>query len=217
MFLKTTMMLPVVTLFAVTAAAFGGATAASAETVTSAQPAQQPDREKLQTLLITSQDLQAVTQVPWTAGKIVVTGVTGPAGTTEPSGCTALDKAVLAQNTGLIDSGVQPFRTSAGDIVEQVVVWDPSARDHVQELRTAIIDCPQMKFSDGPAVTLAAVDLGEHVAGFRAITGGDSQSAVLVAAHGNYVIELVVSDNDYPDSVLRTLLSTAMSKIDITR
>ncbi len=173
-----------------------------------------PTREELQLLLLTEEDLLEATGKPWIADRLVTTGVTGPAGTTEPSGCTALDTAVLAQNTGLTDSGVQPFYTAAGDILEQTVVYDPAGSEHIRQLDVAIEQCPQMRFSDGPAVSLKPVEFGDSVTGFRALIQGESRSAVLVAAYKQYVVELVLSDDAYSDAFFQNLLAEAFEQID---
>lgn len=204
MFKRSMMVLPVVAVLAATAFATAASAAASRD----------PSREDLQEMLLTAQDLPQATGKAWMAGALVTTGPTGPAGTTEPSGCPAMDNAVLAQNTGLTDSGVQAFYTSTGEFLEQTVVYDPAANQHVTELSGAIKECPTMKFSDGPAVTLDPVDFGPAVAGFHAVVGGESQSAVLVASHRDYVVELVVGDPSLTDEQLNSLLQAAFQEID---
>ncbi|GIH09157.1 hypothetical protein Rhe02_72240 [Rhizocola hellebori] len=173
-----------------------------------------PSREDLQQLLLDTQDLPEATGKTWRAGALVTTGPTGPAGTTESSGCAALDNAVLAQNTGLTDSGVQAFYAESGDFLEQTVVYDPAASEHLRELSGAIMQCPAMKFSDGPAVTLKPFDLGPAVAGFRSFVGDQSQSAVLLAQHGDHIVEFVMSDGGYTDAQLQSLLRAAFAQID---
>ncbi len=208
MFMRSMTVVPVVALLAATAVA--GSVAGSAQ----AAAASDPSREDLQNLLLSNQELAEPTGKTWRAGTLVTTGPTGPAGTTESSGCTALDSAVLAQNTGLTDSGVQAFYAQSGDYLEQTVVYDRTANEHVQELSRAIEPCPAMKFSDGPAVTLKAIDLGPNVAGFRSYIGDQSQSAVLVASHGDHVVELVLSDDGYTDAIFQKLLAAAFAQID---
>lgn len=197
MFTRSMMMLPVLVLFSMAAAV-----------------PQDPSREELQRELLTAQDLQRVTKIPWMAEAVVVNGPTGPAGTSQSSGCAGMDRAVLAQNTGLTDSGVQPFHSAAGDVLEQTVVFDTLAQEHVRELSAAVDDCPQMRFPDGPPVIIAPVEFGDDVAGFRAYIDGQSRSAVLVAAHGDYVVELVASDSGHPDSYFLALLEAARQRVD---
>jgi hypothetical protein len=199
-------------MFVVPVVALLAATAFAAQA--SAATSRDPSREDLQEFLLTAEDLPGATGKAWMAGALVTTGPTGPAGTSEPSGCPAMDNAVLAQNTGLTDSGVQAFYTPSGDYLEHTVVYDPAAAQHVQELSGAITGCPTMKFSDGPAVTLKPVDLGPAAAGFRSFVGDQSQSAVLVAEHGDYVVELVVGDTSLTDTHLKNLLQTAFDQID---
>jgi len=180
----------------------------------SAAVSRDPSREDLQHLLLNTQDLPEATGKTWRAGALVTTGPTGPAGTTESSGCTALDNAVLAQNTGLTDSGVQAFYAESGGFLEQTVVYDPAAAQQIQELSGAIDQCPAMKFSDGPAVTLKPINLGQSAAGFRSFAGSQSQSAVVIAAHGEHVVEFVMSDNGYTDAQFQNLLQAAFAQID---
>jgi hypothetical protein len=204
MFMRSMTAVAVVALLAATAIAGSASAAASRD----------PSREDLQQLLLDSEDLPDSTGKTWVAGALVTTGPTGPAGTTEDSGCAAMDNAVLAQNTGLTDSGVQAFYTDSGDFLEQTVVYDPAAKEHVRELAAAIEQCPGMKFSDGPAVTLKAFNLGESVAGFRSFVGDQSQSAVIVAAYGDHVVEMVMSDDGYTEAALQDLLRAAFTQID---
>jgi hypothetical protein len=197
MFTRSMMMLPVLVLFSMAAAV-----------------PQDPSREDLQRHLLTTQDLQRVTRIPWMADVVVVNGPTGPAGTSESSGCPGMDEAILAQNTGLTDSGVQPFHSASGDVLEQTVVYDELAQEHVRELSDAVDNCPVMRFPDGPPVTIRPVEFGDSVAGFRACIDGQSRSAVLVAAHGEYVVELVASDSGHPDDYYLALLQAAFARVD---
>lgn len=207
MFKRSMFVVPIVALLAATAFAAQA----------SAAQAQDPNREDLQEFLLDAQDLPAAQGKTWMAGKLVTTGPTGPAGTTEPSGCPGMDGAVLAQNTGLTDSGVQAFYTADGDYLEHTVVYDRAAKQHVQELSGAIAQCPTMKFSDGPAVTLKPVELGASVAAFRSYVGDEAQSAVVVAERGDYVVELVVGDTSFTDDHLRDLLHAAYEQIDSSK
>jgi hypothetical protein len=202
--MRSMQVVPVVALLAATAMAAPASAAVSRD----------PSREDLQQLLLDTQDLPEATGKTWMAGALVTTGPTGPAGTTESSGCTALDNAVLAQNTGLTDSGVQAFYAESGDFLEQTVVYDRAASEHITELSRAIEQCPAMKFSDGPAVTLKPINLGQSVAGFRSYVGDQSQSAVVIAQHGEHVVELVMSDPGYTDAQLQNLLRAAFAQID---
>lgn len=188
--------------------------AAAPERVAAVAAPGDPSREQLQHLLITSQDLEAVTKMSWVALPLEVRYPAGPAGTAASSGCPGMDNAVLANNTGLLDSGVQPFHTKAGDFLEETIAYDKSAKEHVQQLGLAIQACPVMIFTDGPPIEVKPIDLGETVAGFRAYIGGISRSVVLAAAYGDYVIELIFSDRDYPDSFYKALLRAAYYRVD---
>jgi hypothetical protein len=178
-----------------------------------ARASENPSRDDLQRMLLTPQDLAPLTQAQWKTLPIRVDNV-GPAGQSDGTGCAELDKAVLARNTGLVDSGAQVFVSGGGDFIEQTIAFDRSAAAHVGELAMAVSHCPEMTFADGPKVTVRPMSLGDGTAGFRGIIGGVSRSVVLTGAHGNYVVELIASDHGQSDAYYQALLDRAFYRID---
>jgi hypothetical protein len=172
-----------------------------------------PTQPDLQRMLLTTDDLSALTKAGWAAMPIRVENA-GPAGEAVDTGCNELDTAVLAHNTGLTDSGAAEFVTTAGDYLEETIAFDPKAAADVAQLATAIDHCPVLTFTDGPKVGVAPMKLGEGTAGFRGVIGGVSRSVVLTGAHDNYVVELIASDRNQPDAYYQALLEKAFFKID---
>lgn len=170
-----------------------------------------PTREDLRAMLLHPDELAAHTKTTWVA-KPAPAG-DSPASTT---GCAGLDNAVLASNTGLVDSGPVDYLGANGDLIEQNIAHDPQSAQHVRELATGIADCPAMTF-DGMSVPIKPMDLGSDVAAFRVFIGGQSRSAVLTASHGDYVVELITSDHGFGDGYFQSLLDLAYNRLDAAR
>ncbi len=172
-----------------------------------------PGPSDLQRKLLTTSDLATLTKTQWQPLPIRAEN-SGPAGQADQTGCPELDNAVLAHNTGLVDSGAQDFVATSGDFIEETLAYDKSAAAHVNALGTAIAHCPKLTFTDGPSVGVQPMHLGDQTAGFRGIIGGVSRSVVLTGAHGDYVVELIASDHGYPDSYYQALLEQAFFRVD---
>lgn len=179
----------------------------------SAVQAADPSKADLQRMLLTAQDLAALTNTQWQALPIRVED-SGPAGEADDTGCPELDNAVLAHNTGLVDSGALDYVNANGDFIEETIVFDRQAAEHVRQLATAIEHCPVLTFTDGPKVGVQPMRLGERTAGFRGIIGGVSRSVVLTGAYKEYVVELIASDHGQPDAYYQALLERAFFRID---
>jgi len=172
-----------------------------------------PSKADLQRMLLTPQDLAALTKAEWQVLPIRAENA-GPAGQADNTGCPELDNAVLAHNTGLLDSGAQDFVGVKGDFIEETIAFDKAAVGHVTQLATAIAHCPMLTFTDGPKVGVQPMSLGAGTAGFRGIIGGVSRSVVLTGAHKDYVVELIASDHGQSDAYYQALLERAFFRID---
>lgn len=173
-----------------------------------------PTRDELRRMLLTPEELAPLTQTTWTMQPALAGD--SPASTT---GCTGLDTAVLASNTGLVDTGPMDFMGANGDLIEENVAYDRDATAHVQELAAAITDCPAMTF-DGLSVPIKTFELNGvagEVAAFRVYINGVSRSVVLTASHGDYVVELIASDHNFGADYYRALLTAAFDKVDHPR
>ncbi|MBB5867869.1 hypothetical protein F4553_001248 [Allocatelliglobosispora scoriae] len=175
---------------------------------------QAPTREQLKRMLLTPGELAPLTKTTWTVQPALAGD--SPASTT---GCTGLDTAVLASNTGLVDSGPFDFLAANGDLIEQNIAYDPDSAAHVKQLAAAITDCPAMTF-DGMSVPIKTMPIGtnpDRIAAFRVYIDGVSRSVVLTASHGDYVVELIASDHNFDEAYYQGLLSAAFAKVDSVR